>query len=65
MWQEFEETRTAILTFDNGSRVRAELSIPPNNYKWHNTLEHRLVDDYNKRYPFAKHKVVKIHLMRH
>lgn len=65
MWNDFETTRTAILTFDNGSIVRAEVTIPIHNIKWYDQLENKLVQEWNKNQPLAKHKVVNIHLMRH
>lgn len=43
------EQRTAILTFDNGQRVRAEISIPGTDKPvWHTELERRIVNDFNK-----------------
>lgn len=59
------EWRTAILTFDNGHRARAEVLLPGTDKPvWHADLERRLVRDFNKSQPHAVHKVVKIHLLR-
>lgn len=59
------EWRTAILTFDNGTRARAEVLLPGTDKPvWHADLERRLVRDFNKSKPHAVHKVVKIHLLR-
>ena len=59
------EWRTAILTFDNGTRARAEVLLPGTDKPVrHADLERRLVRDFNKSQPHAVHKVVKIHLLR-
>ena len=59
------EQRTAILTFDNGQRVRAEVLLPGTDKPmWHADLERRLVRDFNESQPRAVHKIVKIHLLR-
>lgn len=43
------EQRTAILTFDNGQRVRAEITLPGTDKPvWHTELERRIVNDFNK-----------------
>ena len=44
------EQRTAILTFDNGQRVRAEISIPGTDKPvWHTELERRIVNVLTRR----------------
>lgn len=59
------EQRTAILTFDNGQRVRAEITLPGTDKPvWHTELERRIVNDFNKAPPRAVHKLVKVHLLR-
>lgn len=59
------EQRTAILTFDNGQRVRAEITLPGTDKPvWHTELERRIVNDFNKAQPRAVHKLVKVHLLR-
>lgn len=59
------QQRTAILTFDNGQRVRAEISIPGTDKPvWHTELERRIVRDFNMSQPQATHKLVKVHLLR-
>lgn len=59
------EWRTAILTFDNRHRTRAEVLLPGTDKPvWHADLERRLVRDFNKSQPHAVHKVVKKHLLR-
>lgn len=59
------QQRTAILTFDNGHRVRAEISIPGTDKPvWHTELERRIVREFNKSQPRATHKLVKVHLLR-
>lgn len=59
------EQRTAILTFDNGQRVRAEVLIPKSDRaKWHDDLERRFIEDFHKSQPHAAHKLVKVHILR-
>ena len=59
------EQRTAILTFDNGHRARAEVLLPGTDKPvWHADLERRLVCDFNKSKQYAVHKVEKIQLLR-
>lgn len=59
------QQRTAILTFDNGQRVRAEITLPGTDKPvWHTELERRIVNDFNKAQPRAVHKLVKVHLLR-
>ena len=59
------EQRTAILTFDNGLRARAEVLLPGTDKPvWHADLERRLVRDFNKAQPRAVYKLVKVHLLR-
>lgn len=59
------QQRTAILTFDNGQRVRAEISIPGTDKPvWHTDLERHIVRDFNNAQPRAVHKLVKVHLLR-
>lgn len=58
------EQRTAILTFDNGQRVRAEITLPGTDKPvWHTQLERCIVRDFNKAQPRAVHKLVKVHLL--
>lgn len=58
------QKRKAILTFDNGYKVRAYILIPSDKPTWHAELEKRLVSDINRSQPHAVHKVVKIHILR-
>lgn len=59
------QQRTAILTFDNGQRVRAEITLPGTDKPvWHADLERHIVRDFNKAQPRATHKLVKAHLLR-
>lgn len=59
------EQRTAILTFDNGQRVRAEITLPVTDKPvWHTDLERHIVHDFNKAQPRATHKLIKVHLLR-
>lgn len=56
--------RQAILTFDNGSRIRAEVTLVPKRWYTNSDYERELVSEYNKSQPNAVHKITKIHLMR-
>ncbi len=59
------EQRTAILTFDNGQRVRAEVLIPKSDRAiFHDDLERRFIEDFHKSQPHAAHKLVKVHILR-
>lgn len=59
------EQRTAILTFDNGQRVRAEILIPKSDRAtWHSDLERRFIREWHKSQPHAAHKLVKVHILR-
>ena len=59
------EQRTAILTFDNGQRVRAEILILKSDRPiFHNDLERRFIEDFHKSQPNAAHKLVKVHILR-
>ena len=59
------EQRTAILTFDNGQRVRAEILIPKSDRPiFHNDLERRSIEDFHKSQLNAAHKLVKVHILR-
>lgn len=56
--------RQAILTFDNGSRIRAEVTLVLKRWYTNSDYERELVSEYNKPQPNAVHKIKKIHLMR-
>ena len=59
------ESRTAILTFSNGKRVRAEILIPKSDRPiYHDDLERRFIRDLHKSQPRAVHKLVKVHILR-
>lgn len=59
------EQRTAILTFDNGQRVRAEVLIPKSDRAtWHDGIERRFIREWHKSQPNAAHKLVKVHILR-
>lgn len=59
------QQRTAILTFDNGQLVRAEITLPGTDKPvWHADLERRIVREFNKAQPRAVHKLIKVHLLR-
>lgn len=59
------EQRTAILTFDNGHRVRAEILIPKSDRPmWYDDIERRFIEDFHKSQPREVHKLVKVHILR-
>lgn len=62
IWNRF--TRQAILTFDNGSRIRAEVTLVPKRWYTNSDYERELLKEFNKSQPNMVHKVTKIHLMR-
>ena len=62
---EATEQRTAIITFDNGQRVRAEVLIPKSDREtWHDDIERRFIREWHKSQPNAAHKLVKVHILR-
>lgn len=59
------EWRTAILTLDNGERVRAKVLMPHTHKPlWHTDFERRFIHEFNKSQPKAIHKDVKVHILR-
>ena len=62
IWNRF--TRQAILTFDNGSRIRAEVTLVPKRWYTNSDYERELLKEFNKSQPNMVHKVTKIHLIR-
>ena len=64
MSQDLIQTRHAILTLDNGSRIRAEVTLVPKRWYSIADYERELVAELNKAQPNAVHKITKIHLMR-
>lgn len=59
------QQRTAILTFDNGQRIRAEILIPMSDRPvFQDELERRFIESFCKSQPRAIHKLVKVHILR-
>lgn len=59
------QPRTAILTFDNGQRIRAEILIPMSDRPvFQDELERRFIESFCKSQPRAIHKLVKVHILR-
>lgn len=56
--------RQAILTFDDGSRIRAEVTLRLKRWYTHADYERGLVAELNNAQPNAVHKITKVHLMR-
>ena len=57
-------SRHAILTFDEDSRIRAEVTLRLKRWYTHADYERELVAELNKVQPNAVHKITKVHLMR-
>lgn len=62
--QEFMLSRHAVLTFDDGSRIQAEVSLRLKRWYTHADYERELVAELNKAQPNAVHKITKVHIMR-
>lgn len=62
--QEFMLHRHAILTFDDDSRIQAEVSLRLKRWYTHADYERELVAELNKAQPNAVHKITKVHIMR-
>lgn len=62
--QNFMLSRHAILTFDDGSRIRAEVTLVPKRWYTNADYERELVAELNNAQPNAVHKITKVHLMR-
>uniref|UniRef100_UPI004026CC5D hypothetical protein n=1 Tax=Prevotella sp. TaxID=59823 RepID=UPI004026CC5D len=59
------QQRTAILAFDNGQRVRAEILVPKSDRpEFYDELERRFIESFRKLQPRAIHKLVKVHFLR-
>ena len=57
-------SRHAILTFDDGSRIRAEVTLRLKRWYTHADYERELVAELNNAQPNAVQKITKVHLMR-
>lgn len=62
--QKFMLSRHAILTFDDGSRIQAEVTLRLKRWYTHADYERELVAELNKAQPNAVHKITKVHIMR-
>ena len=62
--QGFMLSRHAILTFDDGSRIRAEVTLRLKRWYTHADYEREFVAELNKAQPNAVHKITKVHIMR-
>lgn len=59
------ESRTAILTFSNGKRVRTEVLLPTSGKPLCiEDVERNMVRNFPKTQPHAVHKLVKVHILR-
>lgn len=57
--------RKAILTLDNGAKIEAVVTMPsPRKAMFHEEMEKKFVEDFNKAQPYAVYKLVKVHIMR-
>ena len=58
-------TRRCLLTFSDGSKIQATITIPkPTKPIFPKELERQSVKQLNESQPNAVHKVVKCHIMR-
>lgn len=62
--QNFMLSRHAILTLDDGSRIRAEVTLRLKRWYTHADYERELVAELNNAQPNTVHKITKVHLMR-
>lgn len=62
--QNFMLSHHAILTFDDGSRIRAKVTLRLKRWYTHADYERELVVELNNAQPNAVHKITKVHLMR-
>lgn len=57
--------RKAILTLYNGAKIEADITMPsPRKAMFHEEMEKKLVENFNKAQPHVVHKLVKVHIMR-
>lgn len=57
--------RKAILTLDNAAKIEAVITMPsPRKAMFHEEIQKKFVEDFNKAQPYAVHKLVKVHIMR-
>ena len=57
--------RKAILTLDNGAKIEAFVTMSSHRKAmFHEEMEKKFVEDFNKAQPYAVHKFVKVHIMR-
>lgn len=56
----------AILTFDEGSKIIADILTPParKECETQSEYEHRICKAWNASQPHALHKLIKVHLTR-
>lgn len=64
MSQDFIQSRHAILTLDDGSRIRAKVTLVPKHWYTQCDYERELLEEFNKSQPNMVHKIKKVHLMR-
>lgn len=58
-------TRRCLLTFSEGSKIQAILTIPkPTKPIFPDQMERQFIESFNKSQPNAAHKVIKCHIMR-
>lgn len=58
-------SRKCILTLSNGCRVAAEIDIPQTGKPFfHEEMERRVVEEFNKYQPHAVNKVLACHILR-
>lgn len=57
--------RKAILTLYNGAKIETVVTMPsPRKAMFHEEIEKKFVENFNKVQPHAVYKLVKVHIMR-
>lgn len=57
--------RKCVLTLEGGHKVIATLRLPtPTKPVFPEQMEHRIVEDFNRKQPHMANKVIGVHIMR-
>lgn len=58
-------TRRCLLTFDEGAKIQAVLTMPkPTKPIFPKEMERQIIKSFNESQPDMVHKVIKCHIMR-
>lgn len=65
MFQTEQITRRCLMTLSDGSKTQATITIPkPTKPIFHEQMERKFIEKFNKQQPLMANKVVKLHIMR-